>query len=153
VSEQLLDRLADLVEHEEVRAIVKAIRGPDTGNASLKWIFTARIRHLALRGRTHLIGQVRPGSTVDFNDIASALVTAAPEDAHLLEWSKLALAHMRLMLPEHRRELKFLEGLADALMSAAMSGEARSDLEAVNLVELAVAKINSLLEEYAEYVG
>lgn len=140
----------------EIYNIVCGLRGPDSGNKYLKYIFTSR-----LRGIIGVYGvNVREESTIEFEDIVNAILTMEKHDEHYLNhmyWSFKCLYEI-----SENREALFLSKLAEILDSMVfIENEASVEEEilgrdlskhVVRVYDNCFRELNSLLKHYSEFV-
>jgi len=103
--------------------IAAAIRGPDTGNSSLKWIFTARIRYLI--GVRNNGAAIRTINKVHIEHVENAVLNLRKGDLHYLDHVQHALTALASLGAIDHEEHWFLYYLADALhiIGASMDSE------------------------------
>jgi len=155
------EKLQEIVKIAGIYDIVCGIRGPDSGNVSLKTIFTARLRYLVAGGDIGG-GTTRPSEKVNLHILANAVEKLSEADYHYLEHIDLAF-HSLAKIFEKKNELRkaveciFLDNLAIYLLDIIHTNrflERRRISENIAIWDYdnAFGGINRLLNEYSEFV-
>jgi len=140
-----MEALKVLVNESDTYVIMSALRGPDTGNDDLKYIFTARIRHLAGMNCEGLGGSCRDVKEIRLKDVMEALKHIKEHDLHYLNHVYQALLELRYKGVIDDDEYVLLSELADILRKVA-NGYYSKD-EAKQLILSLAENYKHLLEE------
>jgi len=136
--------LRKVVTDEDTYLIVGAIRGPDSTNDSLKYIFTARIRWLAgINGEIPFT--LRGTSKVSLLDIALATEKVSECDQHYLAHVGHALDKMLKLGLISKREYDFLENLRYGLVKLISCMEFEQT-EGMNIIRETIEKYSEFIE-------
>jgi len=140
-----MEALRILVNQSDIYVIMSALRGPDTENEYLKWVFTARIRHLAGMDCESVGSNCRDEKVVSFKDVIEALKSVNADDRHYLNHVKMALMEFKYKGLIDRDEFLLLYELADILEKVAVGYYSRDG--ATTLIMNIAKKYRHLLEE------
>ena len=116
--------LKTIAESKTLYDIVTALRGPDSKNSGLKYIFTSRIRHLALQLKisdTPHVGWERNTKYFTSHNIAAAVMQLHPYDIHYLHHVLDALNSLHSLNLINTDEYICLSSLAQVLLGLACS--------------------------------
>lgn len=136
--------LRKVVTDEDTYLIVGAVRGPDSTNDSLKYIFTARIRWLAgINGEIPFT--LRGTSRVSLSDIVYAIEEVSECDYHYLAHVGHALDKMLKLGLISKREYDFLEKLRYGLVKL-IDWREFEQIEGMNIIKKAIEKYSEFIE-------
>jgi len=134
-----------LVNEPDTYLIMTALRGPDTDNENLKYVFTARIRYLAGLDCRGLGRSCRVMKKIRLKDVIEALKYIKAYDFHYLNHVRQALLELRYKGVIDNEEFRVLSELVDIFRNVA-SGHYSKD-EAMYLILSLAKKYKHLLEE------
>jgi len=140
-----MEALKVLVNESDTFVIMSALRGPDTENEHLKYIFTARIRHLAGLDCRGLGRSCRSMKKIRLKDVMEALKYVKVHDFHYLNHVRQALLGLRFKGVIDDDEYGLLSELADILRNVASVHYSKD--EAKQLILSIAKKYRHLLEE------
>jgi len=142
-----------LAENKHACTVISAIRGPDLPNtAPLKYIFTSRIRFLAL-GLSSYLWSIRTHSTVHYEAILDALTLDYSMLSHYLIHISNALDSLFKLGLMDAREHGFLSELASILKQLTHIDEGMySEEDTVKYTGEVIKSVEWLLSEYGEFI-
>lgn len=124
-----LEALKVLVNESDIYNIMSALRGPDTQNYDLKYIFTARIRHLAGMDCKRSDAHCRDKKVVSIRDVMEALKSINADDEHYLGHVTEALIEFKHKGLIDRDEFLLLYELADIMKKVSIGYFTRETAE------------------------
>jgi len=139
--EDEIKALRELINDKDTYNIITAIRGPDSCNYGLKWIFTARIRYLL--GLRNLVVDIRLSPAVGKRLLYSALEELTDADLHYLYHVSNALKSLHCTGVLDEEEYEFLQQLCDIYVKYLCYFEYREHIE---------VELTQLIEEYPQFI-
>ena len=145
------EQFRELIAMHTFYDIASALRGPDTDNAGLKWIFSSRIRHLL--GVRAIAVTTRPRASIPLQWLEQALEKLTYRDSHYLFHVLSALSALHEVKAIDVREYWFLYYLADAYLTIAESLSSESKwIERVEEFMHGMDKLVWIINEYRDFV-
>ena len=124
-----VEALRLLVGCEDAYAIMSALRGSDSGNLELKWIFSARIRYLVGMSSRAWSPYFRRERTVKLGDVLKALDKVSNIDYHYLNHVEYAIMSLKMWGLIDKDEYELLYNLATILNEVAEGSMERKAAE------------------------
>ena len=124
-----MEALKILVNESDIYNIMSALRGPDTQNYDLKYIFTARIRCLAGMDCESAGSYCREEKIVSLRDVIDALKSINADDEHYLGHVTEALIEFKHKGLIDRDEFLLLYELADIMKNVSIGYLTRETAE------------------------
>ena len=123
--------------------VITAIRGCDSTNSTLKYLFTSRIRYLAGLNPDNVNVNVRVNKEVELWMIYKAVDTVSETDAHCLTHIEYAINTLRRLKLIDEKEACMLSTIARTLILIATGEEDRDTVRKM---------IDKLAKEYEELI-
>jgi len=139
-----MEALRILVNDSEIYNIMAALRGPDTQNDDLKWIFTARLRYLVGMDCGGSGVRCRTKKEIRLWEVFEALKKVNEYDEHYLSHVELALFELMVKGLIDKEEYSLLRELADILQRAGV--ECITKHEAEDLIKKLAKKHRHLIK-------
>lgn len=136
--------LKKAVTDEEIYYIVSAVRGPDSENDNLKYIFTARIRWL-LGKSEEIVSAFRRVKEVPLSTIVKAIEEVKEYDYHYLVHVGEALDMLFKLGLISEREYHFLDKLQYGLIKLTEDFE-YDQTKGMNIIKKAVEKYSDFIK-------
>jgi len=143
-----MEALRILANEPDTYNIMASLRGPDTENDDLKWIFTARIRHLVGMDCERVGAICREEKIVSLRNVFEALKKVNANDEHYLRHASKALHELRAKGLIDRDEYSLLTELALILRDAGIEHITKD--EAKDLIKKLAKKHRHLIEGVIE---
>ena len=123
--------------------VITAIRGCDSTNSALKYLFTSRIRYLAGLDPSNVNVDVRVNEEIKLRMIYKAVDTVSEVDAHCLSHIECAINALRKLKLMDEKEAYMLTAIARTLILIAIGEEDRDTVRKM---------IDKLAKEYEELI-